>query len=976
MSSKEPILFMFLEDIPLLNSRQDQHWEKFLTTIDDSFYVVVHPKDITDVTKNNILSIPEYNNLYINEKLHIVSSEYHVKTAWASFSLVSAVLLMMEYMLMKKGNIFKKYILISSQDYPLYNYKVLYNELVSDNKSWLYYNGENSNGGYANTHFKKIYNFEGGIFNINDITYVSQWCAIDRNHIKFFFNDETLKSSSRTYIKKNSIIRCKNVDTEIVESLNDDIYQKYINSHIGTYKNFMTETDLEDLNKTGFCINANETFFGAIIKVNFKKNMDKLLENIRYYNISKLEKYNKIKYIQYNPIEDLYNNYVFMNNLSRSKTTSNLRTWYGSQFGFNLNDKKERYNFIGDQIPIDISNNIMYRDQAHADNPDYFYIRDNDIIKTPRNTLKGLQREEYNDNSKTGKRNVKERYKDIYTISTTYTDWSIINPSPRNMFRNIMNTKQFNPDNTTPYLNDNFIKAIEELSPDDLLTELLRNPCISKGGYISLFVTKPDNHPIEYELYLLQELINAYNIIEFFQFDKKYINGDTFYENYRHAKQIYQNTIDNINNNRIPINDINGILIDTTNIILEHIIIKSNTNNHICDYKFYVFDNTRNLQNIEDYLIGYPITSRILNNALNYGGLFIRTVVKYFSNIEYYTDELFSLKEYVHNYHNEKNMNNSSNIVIDKLYIHSNNYILILKSFEPKFLLDYDNIVIPNKKIIQDIYKNKITDIFIKSFNTNKKKEIIAELDKNNIICIKKSYQKSHNDKINFLLIYFADYNENFKYIEKYIGFAGYILMFCDRGNSWYSNMNDIIEYVKNFIENTGVTQIIIIGQFMGGHAALHLSTKINNALCLAFRPVTLYVQNIINGINIPSTLLDIRELITNSRTNSRRYIYHGENDNDENFANVLNGLNNTECVPIILNISGIKASKQNIEKNIIKYLDIDQLYRLIYNNTINGYYDQFSLIFFNTPVEYQKKYLKYKKKYIELKKISNIKNI
>jgi hypothetical protein len=50
-------------------------------------------------------------------------------------------------MLLKFGNIFKKMVLISSADKPLYNYKVMQDELVKDNKSWFYYS--NDNNGYA-----------------------------------------------------------------------------------------------------------------------------------------------------------------------------------------------------------------------------------------------------------------------------------------------------------------------------------------------------------------------------------------------------------------------------------------------------------------------------------------------------------------------------------------------------------------------------------------------------------------------------------------------------------------------------------------------------------------------------------------------------------------------------------------------------------------------------------------------------------
>ena len=77
-------------------------------------------------------------------------------------SISDATLLMMQYAFLKYGDIFKKYVLLSPNCVPLYNFDIIYNEFNKDNKSWIqctsddyigkytpikYYNGTTNNGG-------------------------------------------------------------------------------------------------------------------------------------------------------------------------------------------------------------------------------------------------------------------------------------------------------------------------------------------------------------------------------------------------------------------------------------------------------------------------------------------------------------------------------------------------------------------------------------------------------------------------------------------------------------------------------------------------------------------------------------------------------------------------------------------------------------------------------------------------------------
>jgi len=77
----------------------------------------------------------------INEKFYknisIVDKEHWIETKWGTRSLSDATLLMMQYAFLKYGDIFKKYVLLSPNCAPLYNFDIIYNEFNKDDKYWI-----------------------------------------------------------------------------------------------------------------------------------------------------------------------------------------------------------------------------------------------------------------------------------------------------------------------------------------------------------------------------------------------------------------------------------------------------------------------------------------------------------------------------------------------------------------------------------------------------------------------------------------------------------------------------------------------------------------------------------------------------------------------------------------------------------------------------------------------------------------------
>lgn len=608
------MLFMFLGGLPM----DDKHYQEFFKTTDKTFYIVAHPQTLENY-KENITKNEFYKKLYEEGRLLIVDNEHHVRTKWATFSLVSATLLMMQYALVQKGDIFKKFVLLSQNDKPLYNYKVIYEELNVDNKSWIYYSDDNA--GYARYFLKASYENQGGFFSTQDIVYVSQWMAIDRKHIPFFIDING--NNFKTY-KKFGTFNCSNTELDnIITYTIDSDFHKQLKSFIGSYQEEFTYDDLIKILDNGYCIGTDEYFFGNVIKKHLK-NEDELKTNIRYETISNLNIKNKYEYVKSVGNENFYlkdSKTIYNTTLSDIKYTDEYRTWYGSSPKF------------GD---AEIRIQIIKNKNSSSENDKYFIIKDKKIITIGEKDLIKLKDENkndainfynslkggtYRDNSMESNINLGKinelNFNDIYTLSTTYTDWSSVNANPSNMFRNFQSTYfTENGENLFPDT-DNVIKLIESKEPAELFNTYFKNKKRKEQFVNDQYIIGPSYHPMEYLLFTLKSIVNAYNFIVFFELDDKSKTG-YFNVDLKIAKSIYLEIIKQNTGNIVEIAD--------------------NTN-YYC-FAEGVSDEIKN----KNY--GHPITSFSLNNALAYGALFIRKVLNN-SLMENYTEQLLNLTKYV-----------------------------------------------------------------------------------------------------------------------------------------------------------------------------------------------------------------------------------------------------------------------------------------------------------------------------------------
>ena len=613
------ILFMFLGGLP-----NSEHYNKFLATRDDSLHIIVHPMNLDNFEPTGI-----FKQMQDEGKLFVVDREHHVKTSWATFSLVSATVFMMQYAFVKKNLNIKKCVLLSGADMPLYNYNIIKTELLKDDKSWLCYTNNNE-GGYTRNFLFKSYSYEGGIFDINSMNYVSQWMALDIKHIIYFFKVDSGDKIVRTYKKKN--VEYCNGKTNIIEALDKDSdYQKYIDSHVGIYDGFVENKEaIESLIEGGFCVTGDESYFGSVVKFNLDRNNEDFLSNIKTNNISTLK--NNAKNIHFK-IDDEEKNtilkkYVYSGYDTTLSTDTN-RCWYGDNLIFNE---------YGLQYKLKIFQDKKNKQEKDISKHTYYLVKNNVVKTISHNDLLKLKNENVKEakqfyealtksvsgvsgsglsgngsGSSSGfigvnipgdsKRNI---YRDKYSISTTYTDWSVVNANPNNMFRSF-NYKKFTNNKIISEFEDNIINVINNTNPSDFLNILTRNKDKVKDLIDgSTFVKGPSYHPAEYEEYSIQSVINSINLIIFFRLNTQIHDFTTDYEC---AFQIY---------NRIIF-----------------------TNNYISRTK----NNFYEIKNMDNKKFGYKLNFLNLSNALNYGALFIRKVTPT-GGIEKYTDILLALSEY------------------------------------------------------------------------------------------------------------------------------------------------------------------------------------------------------------------------------------------------------------------------------------------------------------------------------------------
>ena len=112
------ILFIFLGGLPT-EGDNFEHWKALIEDSKqnnenhDNMYFIVHPKALSDISQYI------YWQQILTSRFLVVDDDHHVKTSWATRSLIDAVLLAIQYA--NKSKMYKKYVLLSSTCAPVYS---------------------------------------------------------------------------------------------------------------------------------------------------------------------------------------------------------------------------------------------------------------------------------------------------------------------------------------------------------------------------------------------------------------------------------------------------------------------------------------------------------------------------------------------------------------------------------------------------------------------------------------------------------------------------------------------------------------------------------------------------------------------------------------------------------------------------------------------------------------------------------------
>jgi hypothetical protein len=602
--NQNKILFMFLGGLPSDNNVLE-HWNKFLNNINISnLFIIVHPYKLNQ----NTIPLP-FQKINNTGNLIITDTNHHISTAWATKSLTDATLLMMQYAIILKGNIFKKYVLLSSSCCPLYNFDVLYQILMENSQSWFY----GRNEGYLRNTLIYSYKDQGGIFDYTDGTFWSQWFTLDCKHINLFLSNDTLINKKKTYeIIENDHLKkefeCISTGVKIkihmIKSVYiNDNYQKQLDSFNGG-------STINEIKNKLPCAATDEYFFASIIK--HYTSIEDFTSNFKITHIDDIEYLSKTKYINNinNKLVTIIEPKIYYPDDIKNDV------WIGTEFVTN-------YKYFSKKTIEMCEDNILYEIQKNGDLVGNNF--DTNRYKCENNIL--IDKNDYYPIALNNKLNGNMHKLDANwrLISSTYTDWGRFTHDPYNILRDLK-------------IHDIIVTTKLELLPSEFFELFIKNPMIfNSTDLLDDIIKIPWYHPVEYTTWTLKSMINAYNICKYYYNNiitnstveaLKY-NDDNNHDYIRDYKRMN----DVFNNWKIIITEALYNNYDAIEII------------NIDDIELF---NIYNNNNFINKIYGVPITSSILNSALSYGALFIRKCNKD-SYINIYSDALFMQQQYIPN---------------------------------------------------------------------------------------------------------------------------------------------------------------------------------------------------------------------------------------------------------------------------------------------------------------------------------------
>jgi hypothetical protein len=1022
------ILFVMIGNMPT-DEESVNHWKNFIENSDNSLHIVIHPMNMN--IRNDIIN--KWTEHFQNKNNFMVCDQDHwVKTKWGNVSLSLATLIAIEYAMKNKPYNYYKKIVFLQQCLPLYNFNIIKNEFIKDNKSWFKPRG----GEYPIWAYSQPYNFNR---TDNDGATIYDWnwwnaiFAIDQSHFNIFFDESHIDENNNyigTYKKEGEYI-CYGENFDNIVSINKGKYDVLFKQVTGSW-------DWNNPSTTASCINSDEVFFGVAFKHHFKGN----------------DIVNHTKQINTNALSQLYNkNILSIYNINNSTNTIHL---------FDENDKKiikEFNKYFGKDNEYPILNikkidkldenlyvylpRIVWLDfELYMKNTDYpiysgmpsnynpeklneYYIKRREmkdgILK---NTImfKGeKQFMDYEDNwtnkgqqelikKKNTNNNDENQFtlKNIVDQHVSYHDWTSFTISPENIFRDAVFTKYLNNKCTedgkiTTKINSDINELLDYIKTNNL--RMLSNKL-------------PIWHPVEYFTIKLNTLINSYNIASLCILcqdnilDKNIViqNGGSYNTGQTTSQTYGQQYDDGSLHNYFNLIKIIKFTWRRAILLFSDYVDEDTTNNN----SIFRFKNNLSFSDLEllkNVKIGTCITEDILSSALASGSLFIRKCVKG-SEISKYTNALYRINSYIpnmiiptNNYSNKKDFG-------EFLYLPKSiftwEYFRTKKSILCQNIKEYD-ITSINTSIPLNFIRNKqiiINNIIFKYDNVLGKgtNEVVLYKSEDNMnVLIKQSFTKNslENDIEGIRRLEGKSYKNKFIYSYKIDDDNILLEIFSGTLSSLnadylYNSSLSNYEYIKI------IYFIIDVIYKMSLDGLYYTDLKLNNILykCNGDNKLEIKFGDVGSISTTPKTYMYSYPTIDNTKTEKELSwgtgiciieligsVYIDQNK----YIKLYRKEDKTEFITFITDL------KNEAIKNIKKYFDnSDEIINLInkllvfdsdnryliyemYNhmtkiyNTYNNTYNNDNNTYNNDNNLFKNKYMKYKLKYLKLLKDNKI---
>lgn len=659
------VAFMFLGGLPVPKTDAGRAWKNWIMhankhspALFNKIMFVTHPisRDdtiIKDVAAGNMAQ--DYWAKFLGSRILFVGltkPEEHLRTAWATRSLVDATILMMRAADKATSGAVKKFILIDKTTCPLYSLKALYNAVTANDKNWfdapLHNKCSNLLSRYQADKDAAAAANDGSIvpglscpkhdpsacLKKSDCSFWSQWWVIDRRYVSVILEASLVKS------EKTATCGSSEIDLlEVPKKQQKSLANRIMANALGAFGSG---------GDTSACVPSDEMFFHVLMKRQFKDTADFL----KTMNLIKLDQFKtSVKSIVTVPLKIVNVDPVF-------------------------------------QLKNSIEGGLVYT--ATIINQDFSWgSKDVDIKVHPKHSEPGF--EKFIFSATWSPQNYYDRWRSTYgrfpfyvnpiyildklvsddavPLCSTYTDWRYVNPNPFNIFRSFSWAGYYfaerNPDdafNVNSYAPQEFIELLGQPEFDDMDRDLepitFQNLGMSHVPFYS--------HPMEYNTNHLYAYMNAHNLLAYFNAlnrtrgfpaDDRLVYFENVYDNilknmgtsFDSTKVRYVKTDYQILDERTPVSatDLNAQELWRAFEMLMGIqrpAIDTGSTEMTC-YFYTIFNLSGDKITIPR--IGVPVNAEILNGARMRGALFLRKCENG-SYMHAYSQQLFADDQYLY----------------------------------------------------------------------------------------------------------------------------------------------------------------------------------------------------------------------------------------------------------------------------------------------------------------------------------------